>query len=243
MNNIQITDNQIKASEDMRLKEQSLQDVLRPYWRYGLRNYFPGCTGIMGLCTDGRTFNIDLLNKKLGNIMIVGDEPGTTNLLNTMCRTTCAFNSKQDVGFHIISTNPDKFNSTYPSHILGIHSPYDRRTGELIIELGSQVKQRRNGRELGSVKVLIIDDLNSLRDMLSDYSVELNLTSLVKKGSCSNIWVMISIRRQDVVAEDQEFFKSFRFFIEQNPEYRYRHPPSLFTVRDGIRRFHIVTLS
>jgi hypothetical protein len=92
-------------------------------------------------------------------------------------------------------------------------NPHDRAAGELIIELASIVEQRRFGRERGGMHVLMVDDFRNFAPMLSDYSVYLNLKTLVSKGPDCGVWPLISARPDDAYSPQGQLLRDFGTYI------------------------------
>ena len=208
----------IDRSLGMRSVDRPYSYNLRTFHdHYGGRDEFPGKTLVIGSHKDGLPYMLDLDNPEPGDALIMGTHNGMYALLSTMCESACTMNSSQTLGFYIISADGRHRYGVRSSHLLGVESPHERGSGELIIELASVVEQRKSGRELGKTIVLVIDDLASLMPMLSDYSVYPNLITLIKSGSKSNIWPFVAINPRDVESNN-ELYKSFRFIMLQKDD-------------------------
>lgn len=176
---------------------------------------FPPYSLVVGLCRDGLPFMLSLDNPKSGSILVVG-EPGSgkTQLINVVSTSASLLNNPQNLSYIVISSKTNEYVGLmkFP-HCQAFIAPYDRSAGEMVIELASIAEQRRAGRERGSMMMLIIDDFHSLSHILSDYSVYLNLKSLVLRGPQYGIWPIISINPNDVQEEKGQFLRSFGTYI------------------------------
>lgn len=176
---------------------------------------FPPYSLVIGLSNDGLPFMLDLDNPKSGSILAVGETgSGKTQLLKVISTSACLLNNPQNVSLHVISKKANEYSSLFSfPHCQAFLHPYDRAAGELVIELASIAEQRRTGRELGGMMMLIIDDFSSISRILSDYSVYLNLKTLVSRGPKSGIWPIISINPNDVHEEKGHFLRTFGTYI------------------------------
>lgn len=176
---------------------------------------FPPYSLVIGLSKDGLPFMLDLDNPKSGSILVVGETgSGKTQLLKVVSTSACLLNNPQNVSLHVISKKANEYTGLFNfPHCQTLLDPYDRAAGEMVIELASIAEQRRTGRELGSMMMLIIDDYSSISRMLSDYSVYLNLKTLVSRGPKSGIWPIISINPNDVHEEIGHLLRSFGTYI------------------------------
>lgn len=176
---------------------------------------FPPYSLIVGQCLDGLPFMLSLDNPKSGSILLVGEQDRQkSQILKTMGVSSCHINHSGEIGWSLITRKPhcygDIANSPNCQHVI---SPHDRAAGELVIEMASTLEQRRFGREHGRTQVLMIDDFQSFLPVLSDYSVYLNLKTLVTKGPSRGIWPLISIRSEEANTERGQLLRSFGTYI------------------------------
>ena len=187
----------------------NLYSVLEDY------GVFPSFSLILGLCTDGLPFMLSLDNPRSGSILIVGDRRrDKTQMLKVICHSASLLNDPDEVSYFIISNKTNEYVDllSYP-HCQEIISPYDRSAGELVIELASIAEQRRTGRERGSKMMLLIDDLSSLAHLVNDYSVYLNLRSMINRGPRSGIWPIVSISNQGVHDMKSQLVRTYGTYI------------------------------
>ena len=199
--------------QQKRATTPSLHTILADY------GAFPQYSLVIGLSKDGLPFMLDLDNPKSGSILAVGEHgSGKTQLLKVISTSACLLNNPQDVSLHVISKKANEYTSLFNfPHCQAFLDPYDRAAGEMVIELASIAEQRRTGRELGSMMMLIIDDFSSISRMLSDYSVYLNLKTLVSRGPKSGIWPIISINPNDVHEDIGHLLRTFGTYIFERP--------------------------
>ncbi len=176
---------------------------------------FPPYSLVIGLSSDGLPFMLDLDDPKSGSILVVGETgSGKTQLLKVVSTSACLLNNPQNVNLYVISKKANEYTGLFNfPNCQALLDPYDRAAGEMVIELASIAEQRRTGRELGSMIMLIIDDYSSISRMLSDYNVYLNLKTLVSRGPKSGIWPIISINPNDVHEEIGRLLRSFGTYI------------------------------
>lgn len=176
---------------------------------------FPPYSLVIGQCMDGLPFMLGLDNPRSGAVLVVGerDQP-RKQVLSTMSASACRINHPEEVSWSLISRSPRQYPGLVDSpHCQHVESPYDRAAGELVIELASLVEQRRFGRERGGMHVLMIDDFQGFAPMLSDYSVYLNLKSLVSKGPACGVWPLISARPGDAYYPQGQILRDFGTYI------------------------------
>ncbi len=176
---------------------------------------FPIQSLMIGICSDGFPFMLGLDNPRSGSILVVGENTQEkSQILRTMCISACLINRPEDVSLCVITNKPHQYAelSKYPN-CQAIMSPYERAAGEMIIEFSSIVEQRRSGRERGESLMLLIDDFHSIDSILRDFSVYLNLKTLVTNGPTSGVWPIISIEPGDVHSSKGQLLRSFGTYI------------------------------
>lgn len=186
----------------------SILDTYRP---------FPDYSTVLGLCTDSFPFMLGLDNPRSGSVLIAGyNKHGLTQMFRTVISSACRINDPEKVSYVLITSNPENYLdiSDFP-HCQGLLSPYDKISGETVIELASVSEQRKYGRELGSTIILVIDGFQDFSTMLSDYSVYLNLRSLITSGPKSKIWPFISVSENP---SKKDLLLDFGTYIMQHPE-------------------------
>lgn len=181
---------------------------------------FPPYSMVIGQCADGLPFMLSLDTPRSGSILVVGEQNwAKMQILNAMSVSSCRINHPEDVSWTVITNNPHQFAELVSSpHCRAVINPNDRAAGEMVIELSSMVEQRRFGREYGGMQVLMIDDFMSFSPMMSDYSVYLNLKSLVSKGPGCGIWPLISIKSEDAHTEQGQLLRTFGTYIFEKVE-------------------------
>ena len=176
---------------------------------------FPPYSLVIGQCLDGLPFMLGLDNPRSGAILVVGDNPHQKKqVLTAMSVSACRINHPDAVSWSLISSSPHQYAGLVDSpHCQAVVNPHDRAAGELVIELASIVEQRRFGRERGATHVLMVDDFLSLAPMLADYSVYLNLKTLVSKGPGCGIWPLFSASPGDAYTEQGQVLRTFGTYI------------------------------
>ena len=176
---------------------------------------FPPYSLVAGVCRDGLPFMISLDSPKSGSILVVGENSvEKTEILKAMSLSASMLNNPEQVSLCVITNKVERYADLmkYPN-CQALLTPYERAAGEMVIEFASIAEQRRSGRERGGAMMLLIDDFQSFAPMLSDYSVYLNLKTLVTKGPNSGIWPIISIMPDDVRSTKGQLLRSFGTYI------------------------------
>lgn len=194
----------------------SLRSILDTY------GAFPAHSLVIGMCTDGLPFMLDLDNPKSGSVLVVGEKGcGKTGLLRTMAISACNLNHSRGVKIHVICRQAREYADLLNyAHCETMLNAYDRAAGELVVELASISEQRRSGRERGEKIMLIIDDLANFEGMLRDYSVYLNLKSLISRGPMSGVWPLAAINLNDIREKRGQLLRSFGTYIFEKSDIR-----------------------
>lgn len=181
---------------------------------------FPPYSLVIGQCMDGLPFMLGLDNPRPGALLVVGEHnPAKEAILSTMSRSACRINHPEEVCWSLISSAPQRYRDLVNSrHCQAVISPHERAAGSLVVEMASIIEQRRFGRERGGTHVLMIDDFRSFSPMLSDYSVYLNLKTLITKGPSVGIWPLISARPDDAYSQQGQLLRSFGTYIFEKKE-------------------------
>jgi hypothetical protein len=164
---------------------------------------FPQYSLVVGVRPDGLPFTLALDKPRSGAILIIGgNNIEKSQILRSICLSACLINHPAEVSMSLITNKADQYIGlqNYP-HCQRIISPYERSAGELVNEFASLVEQRRSGKEHGGGA------------LLSDYSVYLNLKTLVINGPGYGVWPIISIEPEDVRSSKGQLLRSFDTYI------------------------------
>ena len=204
---------------DKNVQEIPTHEIVNPtpsiYSIYESYGPFPNQSMMVGICADGFPFMLDLNNSRSGSVLVVGENTHErSQILKTMCLSASLINKPEEISMFVITNKPHQYAelSKYPN-CQAIISPYQRSSGELVIELASIVEQRRSGRERGESLILLIDDFQSINSILNDFSVYLNLKSMVNTGPQNGVWPIISIQPGDVHSSRGQLLRSFGTYI------------------------------
>jgi hypothetical protein len=182
---------------------------------------FPNHSLMIGICSDGFPFMLGLDNPRSGSILVVGENNlEKSQILRTMCLSASLINRPEDLSLCVITNKPNQYIELlkYPN-CQTIISPYEREAGELVIEFASIVEQRRSGRERGGSFMLLIDDFQSINPLLNDFSVYLNLKTLVTNGPKLGVWPLISIEPGDIHSSRGQLLRSFGTYVFEKVEH------------------------
>ena len=186
---------------------------------------FPPYSLVIGQCMDGLPFMLGLDNPRSGAVLVVGDhERAKKQVLSAMSVSACRINHPDDVSWSLVSSSPHEYAELVNSpHCRAVVNPHHRAAGELIIELASVVEQRRFGRERGGTHVLMVDDFRSFAPLLDDYSVYLNMKTLVSKGPGCGIWPLISASPEDAHTSQGQLLRTFGTYIFEKKDHDARN--------------------
>jgi len=171
---------------------------------------FPSQTILLGQCADGLPFMMELGKPELGAILIGCDAGcGKTHQLQVMVDSAMCLNSPHEVQIAILSSNINewdslKTNAASKKYIYDILAWYDDKSERTIEALTELAEARRQGQQLGTDILLILDDLEHLEGL--SYEAQINLHWLLEYGSQSNVWVVGTI--------DAELSTRFRYWID-----------------------------
>ena len=212
-------DTQSTVSPEVSVQQFPPHEVINPtpsiYSIFESYGPFPNQSLMVGICADGFPFMLDLNNPRSGAILVVGENTNErSQILKTMCLSASLINKPEQISLFVITNKPHQYAelSKYPN-CQAIISPYERSSGELVIELASIVEQRRSGRERGGSLMLLIDDFQGINTILNDFSVYLNLKSMVNTGPQNGVWPIISIQPDDVHSSRGQLLRSFGTYI------------------------------
>lgn len=200
--------------------QQSLHTIPSFYSVFDTYSPFPKNSLVIGICSDGFPFMLGLENPNSGSILIVGaNSLEKSQIIKTISLSASLINRPEEVSLCVITNKPHQYSelSKFPN-CQAIISPYERSAGELVIELASIVEQRRSGRERGEKLLFVVDDFQSLSTVLNDYSVYLNLKTIVANGPKSGVWPLISIEPGDVHHSKGQLLRSFGTYIFEKVE-------------------------
>jgi len=157
----------------------------------------PARSLLLGKCTDGLPFLMELGDPEMGAILIGCENGcGKTHQLQVMVDSAIRTNSPRKVQIAILTLNPDEWmgisNDPQQKKFLhGLYAWYDDRAERLIEELTELAETRRRGQPQGTDVLFILDDLNAVEDL--SYEAQVNLRWLLEYGSQSGVWVVGSI--------------------------------------------------
>jgi hypothetical protein len=160
----------------------------------------PPFSVLLGKCVDDLPFLMVLTDPKPGSILITGiNQSGKTSLLRLMLISASVLNSPTQVTTHLIVSRPAEYERVihYP-HCQTCVTPYGREASEIIINLSTIVNGRRSGRFLGSVIILVIDDLNALVRGGVDSEIMSHLSWLIKHGPQNQVWTFAALNTSQV---------------------------------------------
>jgi len=165
---------------------------------------------IIGGCDDHSHLFMDLTDPVPGSILITGDDrSGRSRLLTSILYSSVMLNSPRRVRYAVIA--PDLNRLEYLTNRPQCYKAHGMGTGEaidLVYELAEIADYRRINQVTGSAIILAIDDLVCLLSIMEDEMVE-QLRWLVKVGPKVQIWIIATLKSEDVHSIDPDFLNQF----------------------------------
>jgi hypothetical protein len=156
----------------------------------------PARSILLGRCTDGLPFLMELGNPTLGAILI-GCEAGhgKTHQLQVIAESAMRTQSPRHLQVAVLTLNPSEWVSsqegTAAKFLRGLSAWYDPQAEGLLAELTALAEARREGQRTGADVLLILDDLNAAEDL--GWEAQVNLRWLLEYGAQSGIWPVASL--------------------------------------------------
>ncbi len=170
----------------------------------------PAYSALIGQCSDGLPFLLDLSDPTPGSILISGAQfSGKTAILRTILASAAMLNSPHQVNFIVLSPNCGELDAIggYP-HNRGMISTYDRASTEQVIRLTEIAEQRKSGRNRGATIVLGIDNLETMLQY-REHELQSYLRWLVRNGPRLNIWPVATINPANISEKDYDLISEF----------------------------------
>ncbi len=173
-------------------------DILRSF------PYLPAQTSLLGLGEDGYPVIFDLLDDSPGSLLICGDSGcGKTHLLQTMLESAMMLSSPHQLRAVVLSTKPEDWQglqATYDRRYFeAVESSYSDEAVRKLDQLMIRAEQRRYGRELGAVILLLIDDLAQVLKM--NQETRSGLAWLLREGAATRVWTVATLDSQHVLQQ------------------------------------------
>ncbi len=157
----------------------------------------PARSVLLGRCTDGLPFLMELGDPTLGAILI-GCEAGhgKTHQLQVIVESALRTQSPRHLQVAVLTLNPNEWSSlsqegTAGRYLRGLSAWYDPQAEELIAELIALAEARRQGERLGADVLLVLDDLNAVEDL--SWEAQVNLRWLLEYGAQSGVWPVATL--------------------------------------------------
>lgn len=170
----------------------------------------PPRTLLLGKCSDGLPFLMELGAPELGAVLIGCDAGcGKTHQLQVMVDSAMRINPPNKVQVVVLSPNPDEWKSLQSDnkskqYLRDILSWYAGKSEMIIEELTELAEDRRQGKRWGADVLLILDDLKYVEDL--GYEAQVNLHWLLEYGSQSGVWVISTV--------DADLADNFHYWID-----------------------------
>ncbi len=173
--------------------------------------YLPVLSAVLGICDDGLPVLLDLADPNPRSVLVGSSHPeGGRRLLATALRSILIRKQTEDLDILIVSRDPDvwqPFQSLAGTHALKILPVYDRISGSAILRYSRILDERMNGLSHGGFHILLVDDLDYLRQV--DFDVQINFQWFAKEGARYRMWTLAGIQAEKV-EENDRFLGSFQ---------------------------------
>jgi hypothetical protein len=152
---------------------------------------------LLGKCTDGLPFLLELGDPELGAVLVACDAGfGKTHQLQVMVDSAIRTHAPHDLQVAVLTLNPEEWSrmSRLPkqkNYFQGCYAWYDSRSDSLVESLTELAEARREGERQGADILLILDDLAAIEDLSMEAQV--NLRWLMEYGPQSSIWVIAAL--------------------------------------------------
>ena len=162
---------------------------------------------ILGVCSDGLPYMLDLAKPEAGSILVVGDPScGKTSLLQAVLGSAAQLNPVSSLQFVVISSDHVSWSHfirrrEIRPYSLGLYHPFEQDAGRLMLDLAYLAAYRCAGRDwAGRLEtiLIIIDELTPLT--AQDFEVQTAIHSLFDQGPQARIWPIVSLKTEDALA-------------------------------------------
>jgi len=148
---------------------------------------------LLGIASDGLPVLLNLRDALPGPILVLGEAgSGKTIFLQTIAQSVMQSHDSNNVQYGVITNHPDEWESVpATAHRVGLFSPDQTGTQDLILSLASWAHANRNARQ--SV-LLLIDDLEAVANL--DADTLQNLRWLLLRGPARRVWPVITLNAE-----------------------------------------------
>ncbi len=171
---------------------------------------------LLGQCTDGLPFLMDLTDPQIGAILISCDIGcGKTQQTKVMVESAVRMNTPRELQVCVISLNPQEWESfekdpERTKYFQGVYAWYEGKAESTIEYLTNLADDRRCGRRQGADVLFVLDDLNFVEEL--SYEAQVNLHWLLEYGAQSGVWPVATIN-PDQAAGFRYWLETFRTCI------------------------------
>lgn len=165
---------------------------------------------LLGVCSDGLPFVLDLTNPAPGSILIAGDRrPDSLKLLDAMLVSAGLLNRPSKVNYDLLCEAGEiSLQACSLAHCNQVLDISDSSAAERICTLAALAEQRRRSSSRGPVLILAIEDLAALTSQLNDDDFA-RFFWLVKHGPRSRVWVIANLYAEDAEQIDERLLAAF----------------------------------
>jgi hypothetical protein len=171
---------------------------------------------LLGQCTDGLPFLMDLRDPQVGAILISCDIGcGKTQQTKVMVESAVRMNTPRELQVCVISLNTQEWESfekdpEWAKYFQGVYAWYEGKAESTIEYLTNLADDRRCGRRQGADVLFVLDDLNFVEEL--SYEAQVSLHWLLEYGAQSGVWPVATIN-PDQAAGFGYWLETFRTCI------------------------------
>jgi len=131
----------------------------------------PSDSVLLGQCSDGLPFLLELVDPDVGAILIGCDAGcGKTHQLQVMVDSARRVKSPQQLKISILTHDPREWvylqqDNQQINYVEGIHAWYDVQAEQLIQKITDLAEARRDGQQGGTMFLFIMDDINFVENL------------------------------------------------------------------------------
>jgi hypothetical protein len=170
-----------------------------PFHEYGLGSMLNNLSlrldcAFLGIREDGLPLWLDFANPASGSVLIIGDtNSGKTHLLRTIMESALFINGADQLRYEIITNRLNEWRTRYSTSkfFLSITVWETDAIAQVLSNLVSEVKQRLDNAQEGTITLLILDDLAQAKKL--GEKTQDALAWLIYYGPKARIWPIASL--------------------------------------------------
>lgn len=190
----------------------------------------PNYSSYLGTCDDGLPLFIDLGDASPGSLLIIGNEhENCIPFLRNILASTISLNHQNSLQCSVITPNIGNYSDlAQTEHMENLLSSYESSAHQHVVDLAILAEQRRSGRHIRPIHLLIIDDITEILKY-QDFETANHLGWLASNGPKNSVWLVASIAKSMLEKVDKKILRCFGTYIFNN---MYLSPSHLINAYD-----------